>query len=124
MKSGIAAWGVSGDGNATMLAEPTRVGPMIGALGDNLARLSLAFLAGSALDAELPTSRSRAAISGCRGPSASDMVRNDRRGTVRVDPRTHAVTLDGEPVSAAPVDEPPLWALPARLTLRPPAPAG
>jgi urease subunit alpha len=109
VKSGIAAWGASGDGNATtMLAEPTRVGPMIGALGGNPARLSLAFLAGSAMDAELPTSRSRAAVTGCRGLSAADMVRNDRRGMVRVDSRTYAVTLDGEPVSAAPVDELPL----------------
>ena len=34
VKSGIAAWGASGDGNATtMLAEPTRLAPMIGALG-------------------------------------------------------------------------------------------
>ena len=109
VKSGIAAWGASGDGNATtMLAEPTRVAPMIGALGGNPARLSLAFLAGSAMDAELPTSRSRAAVRGCRGLSAADMVRNDRRGSVRVDPRTHAVTLDGEPVSAAPAEELPL----------------
>jgi urease alpha subunit len=32
------------------------------------------------------------------------MVRNDRRGDVRVDPRTSAVTLDGEPVEAPPVE--------------------
>ena len=32
------------------------------------------------------------------------MVRNSRTGAVRVDPRTHAVTLDGEPVAAPPVE--------------------
>ena len=49
-----------GDGNATtMLAEPTRVGPQIGALGGAPARLSLAFLAAAGLEAELPT-RARA----------------------------------------------------------------
>ena len=32
------------------------------------------------------------------------MVRNARTGTVRVDPATSAVTLDGEPVSAPPVE--------------------
>ena len=32
--------------------------------------------------------------------TAADMVRNARTGTVRVDPRSYAVTLDGEPVSA------------------------
>ena len=33
------------------------------------------------------------------------MVRNTRRGRVAVDPRTHEVTLDGEPVSAPPVSD-------------------
>jgi urease subunit alpha len=109
VKAGIAAWGVSGDGNATtMLAEPTRVAPMIGAGGRNPARLSLAFVAGAALDAELPTTRPRVAVRGCRGLSAADMVHNDRRGAVRVDPSTYAVTLDGDPVAAAPVEDVPL----------------
>jgi urease subunit alpha len=111
VKSGIAAWGASGDGNATtMLAEPTRVRRMIGAVGGNPSRLSLAFLAQAAMDAELPTTRERAAVTGCRGLSGADMVRNDRRGVVRVDPETNAVTLDGEPVSAGPVAEVPLSA--------------
>lgn len=106
VKSGISAWGASGDGNATtMLSEPTRVGPQIGALGSNPSRLSLAFLAGAAMDADLPTSRPRAQVQGCRGLGAADMVRNDRRGAVRVDPQDGAVTLDGELVEAAPVRE-------------------
>ena len=106
VKSGISAWGASGDGNATtMLAEPTRVGPQIGALGTNPARLSLAFLAGASMDAELPTSRPRARVRGCRGLTAADMVRNDRRGTVRVDPHGGPVTLDGEPVQAPAVGQ-------------------
>jgi urease subunit alpha len=101
VKAGVAAWGASGDGNATtMLCEPTRVGPQIGALGAAPARLSLAFLCEAAMDADLPTSRPRAAVRGTRGLSAADMVRNSRRGVVRVDPRTHEVTLDGEPVEA------------------------
>jgi urease subunit alpha len=32
------------------------------------------------------------------------MVRNSRRGEVRVDPRTYAVSLDGEPVAAPPAE--------------------
>jgi len=32
------------------------------------------------------------------------MVRKARTGSVRVDPRSHAVTLDGEPVAAPPVE--------------------
>jgi urease subunit alpha len=109
VKAGIAVWGASGDGNATTaLAEPTRIAPQIGALGANPARLSLAFLAGAAMDAELPTTRPRAVVRGCRGLTAADMVRNERRGTVRVDRQTYEVTLDGEPVGIPPVDEVPL----------------
>jgi urease subunit alpha len=105
LKSGISAWGASGDGNATtLLAEPVLVRPQVGASGAAAARLSLAFLAGVAIDAVLPTTRPRALVEGCRELTAADMVRNDRTGTVRVDPRTHAVTLDGEPVSAPAVE--------------------
>jgi urease subunit alpha len=106
LKSGIAAWGASGDPNATtMLAEPVLVRRQIGAEGAAAARLSAAFLAREAMDAELPTTRPRLPVEGCREVTAADMVRNDRTGEVRVDPRTHEVTLDGEPVDAPPLEE-------------------
>ena len=105
LKSGISALGASGDGNATTtLSEPVLVRRQVGAEGAAAARLSLAFLAGAAMDAELPTSRPRARVEGCRELTAADMVRNSRTGDVRVDPRTYAVTLDGEPVSAPPAE--------------------
>jgi urease subunit alpha len=105
LKSGISAWGASGDGNATTaLSEPVRVQRQVGADGAAAARLSLAFLADAAMEAELPTTRPRARVEGCREMTAADMVRNGRTGTVRVDPRSYAVTLDGEPVSAPPVE--------------------
>ena len=105
LKAGIPAWGASGDANATtMLAEPVRVGPQIGAQGGAAARLSLAFLAGAAMDAELPSSRPRVRVERCRELTAADMVLNDRVGSVRVDPVSFAVTLDGEPVSAPPAE--------------------
>ncbi len=105
LKAGMAAWGASGDGNATtMLSEPVRVQRQVGGIGGAPARVSLAFLAGSAMDAELPTVRERARVEGCRDLTAADMLHNDRRGEVRVDPRTYAVTLDGEAVEAPPVD--------------------
>jgi urease subunit alpha len=81
------------------------VGPQIGALGGAPARISLAFLAGSAMDADLPTARERAPVRGCRDLTAADMVRNTRTGEVRVDPRTLAVTLDGAPVEGEPVED-------------------
>jgi urease subunit alpha len=87
-----------------MLAEPVRVQRQIGAEGAAAARLSLAFLAREAMDADLPITRRRAAVEGCRDLTAADMVRNDRTGEVRVDPQTYSVTLDGEPVSAPAVE--------------------
>jgi urease subunit alpha len=57
------------------------------------------------MDAELPTARRRGAVEGCRDLTAASMVRHGRTGEVRVDPRTLAVTLDGEPVAAPPVEE-------------------
>ena len=41
----------------------------------------------------------------CRDLTAASMVRHGRTGDVRVDPRTLAVTLDGEPISAPPLEE-------------------
>ena len=109
VKAGVSAWGAAGDGNATtMLAEPVRVGPQLGALGGAPDRISLAFVSAAGLDAELPTARERAVVRGCRELSAADMVRNTRRGAIRVDPGTLAVTLDGEPVTAEPAAEVPL----------------
>jgi urease subunit alpha len=106
LKSGIAAWGASGDPNATtMLAEPVLIRRQIGAEGAAAARLSAAFLAREAMDAELPSTRPRLPVEGCRELTAADMVRNGRTGEVRVDPRTHEVTLDGEPVDAPPLEE-------------------
>jgi urease subunit alpha len=105
-KAGIAVWGASGDGNATTaLSEPTRIAPQIGALGAAPALLSLAFLTVAGLQAELPTTRGRAPVRGCRNLSAADMVRNTRRGRVAVDAAGAHVTLDGEPVAAPPVED-------------------
>jgi urease subunit alpha len=105
LKAGVAVYGASGGGNAaTMLAEPVHVQAQVGAVGLAPARTSLAFLAGRALEADLPTRRERARVEGCRELTAADMVRNDRTGEVRVDARARRVTLDGEPVAAEPVE--------------------
>ena len=109
LKAGVPAWGASGDGNATtLLSEPVRVGPQLGALGAAPDRLSLAFVSEAGLGADLPTARERAVVRGCRDITAADMVRNTRRGTIRVDPVTHDVTLDGEVIAVPPADDVPL----------------
>jgi urease subunit alpha len=106
LKGGMPAWGASGAGGATtMMTEPVRVGPQIAATGAGPGQVSLAFLAGSAMDADLPTTRERARVSECRALTAADMVGNSRTGAVVVDPASETVTLDGEPVTCEPVAE-------------------
>jgi urease subunit alpha len=106
LKMGLPVRAASGDPNATTAqCEPTLVRPDVGALGAAPARLSLAFLAGCAMDAELPTTRPRSRVHGCRGIGAADMCRNDHLAEVTVDPRTHQVRVDGVPVAAEPLAE-------------------
>jgi len=105
LKAGLPAYGASGDGNAsTMMAEPVSVQRQFAALGSAPGRTSLAFLAGSAMQADIPSTRRRVAVSGCRELTAADMVRNTRTGTVAVDGERREVRLDGERVSAPPVE--------------------
>jgi urease subunit alpha len=108
LKAGMPVWGASGSGGAsTMMAEPVRVGPQIAATGAAPARVSLAFLAGAAMDADIPTTRERARVAGCRDLTARDMVRNGRTGTITVDAEACSVSLDGEPLTGAPAAEVP-----------------
>jgi urease subunit alpha len=106
VKMGMSVWGASGDPDATtMLCEPVVVRRQIGALGAAPARLSLAFLAAAGADAELPTTRQRSIVRGCRDVTAADMVRNDRLADVTVNPDGSEVRVDGEVVGIEPVDE-------------------
>ena len=106
LKAGIAVYGASGEGNAsTALAEPVLLRRQVGGAGAAPALLSLAFLARAALAADLPTARTRVAVEDCRDLTAASMLRNGRTGEVRVDPRTLAVTLDGEALAAPALEE-------------------
>jgi urease subunit alpha len=106
VKMGVAAWGASGDGDATtMLCEPVVVRRQVGAHGGAAARLSLAFTSAAARDTELPTTRQRSIVRGCRDVGAADMVRNDVRAEVGVAADGSSVTVDGETVGIEPVDE-------------------
>ncbi|MDX6716131.1 MAG: urease subunit alpha, partial [Baekduia sp.] len=106
VKMGMAVWGASGDPDATtMLCEPVTIRRQIGALGAAPARLSLAFVAAAAADAELPTTRARSIVRGTRAIGGADMVRNDVRADVTVTPDGREVRVDGERIGIAPVDE-------------------
>ena len=106
VKMGISVWGASGDADATtMLCEPVVVRRQVGAHGAAPPRVSMAFLAQAAMDADLPTRRPRSAVRGCRDVTAADMVRNDVLADVTVSPDGTEVRVDGERVGIEPVDQ-------------------
>ena len=107
LKSGVAVYGASGEGNAsTALSEPVLLRRQVGGEGAAPALLSLAFLAARGARRRSADRRGRApSSSGCRDLTAASMVRHGRTGEVRVDPRTLAVTLDGEPLAAPALEE-------------------
>jgi urease subunit alpha len=88
-----------------MLCEPVVVRRQVGAHGGAAARLSLAFTSAAARDAELPTTRQRSIVRGCRDVTAADMVRNDVLAEVGVAPDGSSVTVDGERIGIEPVEE-------------------
>ncbi|MFP3987703.1 urease subunit alpha [Streptomyces sp. E11-3] len=108
LKSGFPAYGVTGDPNAaTDTCEPRVLGPLFGAHGSTPADISVAFVAGAAVESAadtMPTRRRRVAVRGTRGIGPADLWLNSRTGRVDVDARTGLVTLDGDPVSSEPAD--------------------
>lgn len=111
LKAGFPAYGAFGDPNAaTMLCEPVLIERQFGAYGATAADCSIAFVAQAAMarGATLGTRKQIAPVHATRGLGPRDMIRNDRVGAVRVDPATHAVTLDGRPIGLDPVARVPL----------------
>ena len=115
LKAGFPAWGLTGDPNATIdAAEPMVYGPQFGGRGAAPADISVAFVSAACVDAgedRLPTRRRRVPVRGCRGIGLADMVRNTRTGTVAVDHRTAAVTLDGRLLTVEAAERSPLTRL-------------
>jgi urease subunit alpha len=110
VKSGFVAWGAAGSGSASVeRAEPVRMVPMFGGSGAAPGDLSIRFVAAAALeDPERRWHGRPEAVRQTRGVRKPDMVRNDRLPTVRVDPSTHRVTIEDEPITAEPARAVPL----------------
>ncbi|MEU7898773.1 urease subunit alpha [Nonomuraea sp. NPDC049152] len=107
LKAGFPAWGVTGDPNASIdVCQPLVYGPQFGGHGATPAELSVAFVSG--VSQALPTRRRQVPVRGTRGIGPASMVRNDRLGEVRVDPRTGQVTLDDQPIGTEPASSVPL----------------
>jgi urease subunit alpha len=113
LKSGYAAWGALGEGNATVEgAEPTRYRPQWGGVAAAPPSIATTFVSRAALDAgiagRLGSHRRFIAVEGCRGLDRSALWSNRAVAPIDVDPVNGMVTIDGRVLAAAPVAEVPL----------------
>jgi urease subunit alpha len=104
LKSGFVAWGASGSGSgSTRITQPRALGPFFGGLGEAPRRLSAVFVAEPTLsdvslrDA-LPGGIRYLPITGARGLTRADMVRNSVVPRVSVPVSEGPVSVDGVPV--------------------------
>ncbi len=112
-KGGFPAWSVMGESNASLMTcEPLVYRPQWGTFGSAPAHLSVTFMAGAALAAGVPDRlglRKRCvATRGTRGLSKSDLLHNTLTPSIRVDPDTYRVEVDGELCTSQPATTLPL----------------
>ncbi|MFI0723772.1 urease subunit alpha [Streptomyces sp. NPDC021224] len=113
LKGGQIAYAQMGDANASIpTPQPVLPRPMFGATGAAPAANSVTFVTQAALDDGLPErlglAKPFAAARSTRSVTKADMRGNEALPDVRVDPDTFTVTIDGEPVEAAPAAELPM----------------
>jgi urease subunit alpha len=113
VKGGAIAWAQMGDANASIpTPQPVLPRPMFGAYGAVPAATSLAFVAPAALDAMLPdrlaVRRRLVPVADVRRRGKADLPGNDATPRIEVDPQTFTVRIDGDVVTAEPVDELPM----------------
>ena len=106
LKGGIVAAAAMGDPNASIpTPEPVRYRPMFGALGKAMRAASWTFVSGLSLaENRLPANLDRTLlpIRNTRRIGKSDMVLNDARPRIEIDPERYTVTIDGERIVASP----------------------
>lgn len=113
IKGGMPAWGIVGDGNATVeIAEPQSYGPLFGGRGKSAGALSLTFVSQAALDAglkkRLRSVRQLQPVQQTRTVNKTHMLFNDAMPAVHVHPITHEVTINGKRIAIEPLNSVPL----------------
>jgi len=117
LKSGFVAWGVSGSGSgSTRITQPRVTRAFFGGLGAAPRQLAAVFtaesiLSGSASRGGLPAGVSYLPITGARGLTRADMVRNDYLPSVSVPVGDGPVMVDGAAVPVHEADSLPLTRL-------------
>jgi len=110
IKAGFSAWGPLGSGSgSTRLGEPLVYNPQYGGVGGAPAALTTVYTSSVGEERVRERWPGRVAlVRDCRGLRKSDMVRNDARPSVVVDPVAQRVTVDGTPVELEPASSLPL----------------
>jgi urease subunit alpha len=113
VKGGMIVAAPMGDPNASIpTPQPVHYRPMFAAFGAARNATCMSFLSRAALEAGVPQRlglRNRiGAVSGTRGIGKADLVHNDYRPRIEVDPRTYEVRADGALLTCEPALELPL----------------
>jgi urease subunit alpha len=113
LKGGFIAAAPMGDANASIpTPQPVHYRPMFGGFGVTAGKTSLAFVSQAAIDNGLPQrlqlNREMVAVKGCRSVTKNDMVHNDWRPLIEVDPQTYEVRANGELLTCEPAERLPL----------------
>ncbi|MFC5750098.1 urease subunit alpha [Actinomadura rugatobispora] len=113
LKGGVIAWAAMGDANASIpTPQPVLPRPMFGAAPPVAAATSLHFVSQAALDdglaERLAVRRALVPVGDTRRLGKADMPLNDALPAIEVDPDTFTVSIDGDVVEPAPVDELPM----------------
>jgi urease subunit alpha len=113
LKGGFIAYAAMGDANASIpTPQPVYARPMFGAAPKVAAASSMHFVAPEAVEANIGEEYGLAspvvAVANSRSLGKSDMVLNDARPDVTVDPDSFAVHIDGELVEPMPAAELPM----------------
>jgi urease subunit alpha len=104
IKGGLIALALMGDPNASIpTPEPVLLRPMWAALGSAVARTSMTFMSGAAVQDGVPQrlglERWVEPVRNCRTIGKAQMVRNDGTPEIGVDPESYQVSVDGRPAT-------------------------
>ncbi len=111
IKGGALVWGALGDPNASIpTPQPVLMRPTL--VDDTGADHSVTFVAPEALEdglaERLGLRRRLAGLAPTRELTKRDMINNDTLPSIRVDPETFAIDIDGEPICPQPAEQLPL----------------
>lgn len=109
VKGGMIAWSLMGDANASIpTPQPVLYRPMFGSFGKATAATSLTFMSLAAADGHIPhklgLQKTAVAVENCRQIGKADMIHNNAKPNIEVDPETYEVRADGELLTCDPAE--------------------